>query len=309
VTRATKTKAKAKAGAPADATPDAPAILAAVLGGDVSKSRSPAIHQAAFRALKIAGRYEAHSVTARGFQRLVTDLAAAGFRYVNVTIPHKRAAAALASKRSAAVTSSGAANTLIFGGFGGFGGGRAGRSIRAENTDGLGLLAALRDLGAHAAGATAVVVGSGGAAAGAIEALTAAGARVRIIARRPRAARAIRARLSARRQARVTVCTWNRRALAEALVGADMLVSAVPAAAWNDDDARAGLAAIARGTAVLEMAYGAGTPLARAVRGRVGRYADGLGMLVHQAAVAITLAVGQTPPLPPLFRAVRAAHQ
>ena len=35
---------------------------------------------------------------------------------------------------------------------------------------------------------------------------------------------------------------------------------------------------------MLEMAYGAETPLARAVRGRARRYADGLGMLVHQAA-------------------------
>ena len=52
------------------------------------------------------------------------------------------------------------------------------------------------------------------------------------------------------------------------------------------------------------MAYGAETPLARAVRGRARRYADGLGMLVHQAAVAIKLALGQAPPLPPLFRSV-----
>ena len=50
------------------------------------------------------------------------------------------------------------------------------------------------------------------------------------------------------------------------------------------------------------MAYGAETPLARAVRGRARRYADGLGMLVHQAAVAIKLALGKEPPLPPLFR-------
>jgi shikimate 5-dehydrogenase len=54
------------------------------------------------------------------------------------------------------------------------------------------------------------------------------------------------------------------------------------------------------------MAYGPETPLARAVRGRARRYADGLGMLVHQAAVAITLALGKKPPLPALFRSVMA---
>jgi shikimate 5-dehydrogenase len=85
-----------------------------------------------------------------------------------------------------------------------------------------------------------------------------------------------------------------------------VLVSAVPAAAWNDADAAAGLGSLTPGAAVLEMAYGAETPLAVAVRARTDRYADGLGMLVHQAAHAITLALGKSPPLAPLFDAVRA---
>ena len=52
---------------------------------------------------------------------------------------------------------------------------------------------------------------------------------------------------------------------------------------------------------MLEMAYGAPSShaLARAVRGRVARYADGLGMLVHQAARAIELALGERPRSPP----------
>ncbi len=289
-----------------------PSMKAAVLGADVSRSRSPAIHQAAFRGLGIEGTYGAISVTARGFSRLIASLARDGYRYVNVTIPHKHAAAALATSRSPAVRASGAANTLIFGGPTARAGatrGAGGRQpIRAENTDGPGLLAALRDLGAEPAGAVAVVVGAGGAASGAVEALTAAGARVRVVARRLAVARAMRARLPASRRARVSVLPWTARDLGAALAGAGMLISAVPAAAWDPREARAGLEALGRDAAVLEMAYGAGTPLARAVRGRVGRYADGLGMLVHQAAVAITLAVGQAPPLPPLFRAVRGAR-
>ena len=55
------------------------------------------------------------------------------------------------------------------------------------------------------------------------------------------------------------------------------------------------------------MAYGGETPLAVAARARGARYADGLGMLVHQAAHAIALALGKTPPLAPLFEAVRSA--
>ena len=55
------------------------------------------------------------------------------------------------------------------------------------------------------------------------------------------------------------------------------------------------------------MAYGAATPLSAATHARSARYADGLGMLVHQAAHAITLALGKKPPLPPLFAAARCA--
>ena len=274
-------------------------IRAAVLGADVSKSRSPAIHNAAFKALGIDGEYVAHSVDAAGFAALVQQLRADGYRYLNVTIPHKDAAAALADEQGPEVRASGAANTLLFA--------TPTAPIRAENTDGAGLIAALADLGAAVAGKTIVMVGAGGAAAGAAEALTRAGARLRLVARRVDAAPRPARRLAAAQQQQVTVAGWTADDLRAALAGADVLVSAVPAAAWAADDARAGLDALTRDAAVLEMAYGSVTPLAEAARARTDRYADGLGMLVHQAAHAITLALGRKPPLPPLFVAVRAA--
>src|SRR5262245_11615056 len=105
--------------------------LAAVLGGDVSKSRSPAIHEAAFAALGIEGRYFAFSVDGRGFPRMVRTLRDDGFIYANVTIPHKRAAARLATRLGDRATRiAGAANTLVF----------SPRKIVAANTDGAGLL-------------------------------------------------------------------------------------------------------------------------------------------------------------------------
>ncbi len=274
-------------------------IRAAVLGSDVSKSRSPAIHNAAFKALGIDGEYVAHSVDAAGFTALVQQLRADGYRYLNVTIPHKDAAAALADAQGPEVRASGAANTLLFATPTG--------PIQAENTDGAGLIAALADLGAPVAGKTIVMVGAGGAAAGAAEALTRAGAHLRLVARRPDAARTLQARLPPSQQQQVFIAAWTADDLRAALTGADGLVSAVPAAAWAPDSARAGLDALAAESAVLEMAYGSITPLAEATRAHAARYADGLGMLVHQAAHAITLALGTKPPLPPLFAAARAA--
>jgi shikimate dehydrogenase len=271
-------------------------IRAAVLGADVSQSRSPAIHNAAFRALGVAGDYGAISVAPENFGAAVADLQAQGYRYLNVTIPHKPAAHALAGRHGPEARVSGAANTLLFEDAGG---------IRAENTDGAGLLAALADLGVAAPGSVVVMAGAGGAAAGALEALTRAGADVRLIARRPEVAESLRARLLPPQRERVMVAAWAGDALARALDGASVLVSAVPAAAWTGATPDAALGGLAAGAAVLEMAYGGETPLAIAARARGARYADGLGMLVHQAAHAITLALGQAPPLAPLFDAVK----
>jgi shikimate dehydrogenase len=277
-------------------------IQAAVLGNDVSKSRSPAIHRAAYKALGIEGRFEALSVDAAGFAALVADLGARGYRYVNVTIPHKGAAAALATTRSAMVRNCAAANTLLFEP-------DQPLAIHAANTDGHGLLAALKDLGAEPGGQDAVLIGAGGAAAGALEALTAAGARVSVVARRLDAAEALVGKLPLPRRKLARAAAWGDGGLARVLDGARMLISSVPAAAWDAPAAAAELKAVERDTVVLEMAYGVpnASPLARAVRGRVARYSDGLGMLVHQAVRAIELALGESPPLGPLLTAARTA--
>jgi shikimate dehydrogenase len=272
-------------------------IKAAVLGADVSKSRSPAIHNAAFRAMGVDGQYGAISVDAAKFDALVGDLRAQGYRYLNVTIPHKAAAFAIAGVHGPEARVSGAVNTLLF---------EPGGAIRGENTDGAGLLAALADLGVTASGAVVVMAGAGGAAAGAVEALTRTGAEVRLLARRTEIADQLRARLEPAQRARVTVTAWTGDGLARALAGATTLVSAVPAAAWADASTARGIETLA-GAAVLEMAYGGETPLAIAARARGAAYADGLGMLVHQAAHAIALALGKTPPLAPLFEAVRSS--
>jgi len=275
-------------------------IQAAVLGSDVSKSRSPAIHRAAYRAMGVQGTFEALSVDEAGFPALLADLGQRGYLYVNVTIPHKGAAASAATTRSASVRRCSAANTLIFEP-------TPAHPIHAENTDGHGLLAALADLGTQADGQDAVLVGAGGAAAGAIDALLGVGARVKLVARRPAAAQELLTRLGPERKRRVTVHAWDGDGLAKAVRGARILISSVPATAWEGTDAPRGLEKLARESAVLEMAYGTpgGSPLSRAVRGRVRRYSDGLGMLVHQAARAIELALGESPPLAPLFTAAR----
>lgn len=141
----------------------------AVIGHPVSHSLSPAIHNAAFEELGLAGewRYEALDLTPEAFAAGVRALPAEGFVGANATIPHKLAALELADEASEAATRIGAANTLSF----------APERIRADNTDAEGFLAAM---GSPPAGRRALVLGAGGSARAVVWALVEAGAEVSI---------------------------------------------------------------------------------------------------------------------------------
>jgi shikimate dehydrogenase len=136
-----------------------------VLGWPVSHSRSPAIHNAALAALDMEGwRYQRLPVPPELFDETVRALGAAGFVGANVTIPHKRAALALATGASDAAMAIGAANTLSF---------EPSGAIVAENTDAPGLIAALDE---PPRGKRALILGAGGSARAAAWALREAGA-------------------------------------------------------------------------------------------------------------------------------------
>jgi shikimate dehydrogenase len=156
----------------------------AVVGWPVAHSRSPAMHNAALESVGLGDwRYQHLPIPPELFAETVPALAAAGFRGVNVTIPHKHAALALATDPTARALAIGAANTLIFEGGG----------IRADNTDAPGLIDSLPFT---PAGRTALVLGAGGSARSVVWALLDAGAReVRVWNRTPARARELSADL------------------------------------------------------------------------------------------------------------------
>src|SRR4249919_1481247 len=97
-----------------------------VLGHPVGHSRSPAMHEAAYRALGLEGwHYQRLPVPPELFDETVRALPGAGFLGANVTIPHKEAALALAGEATDSARAIGAANTLTF---------RPDGSIHADNT-------------------------------------------------------------------------------------------------------------------------------------------------------------------------------
>ena len=148
------------------------------------------------------------------------------------------------------------------------------------------------------------MVGAGGAAAGAVEALTRAGARVLVVARRP-AGRARSASRLARRSQRgcIDVAAWTADALA-ARARRRRRAGLRRARRRLGRPRRRAARASTRSTPrppCWRWPTAPATPLAARCAAARARYADGLGMLVHQAPHAIKLALGKTPPLPPLF--------
>ena len=261
----------------------------AVIGNPVAHSKSPRIH-AVFAGLTMQDMtYEAILAPVDGFEPAVRAFIAAGGRGMNVTVPFKLEACALADSRSPRAEAAKAVNTLIFSPSG----------IHGDNTDGLGLIADLtRNLGFELAGKRLLLLGAGGAARGVVGPLLAAHPRALLIANRT----AARARALAAASPGATGSGFDALADAGAF---DVIVNAT--SAGLDDQALPlpdGL--LAPGALSYDMVYGRQTPFmtwAQAQGG--GRVADGLGMLVEQAAEAFALWRGVRPDTVPVIAALR----
>ena len=147
-----------------------------VAGWPVAHSRSPAMQNAALAAAGLADwRYLKLPLPPERFAETVRALPAAGFRGINVTIPHKEAALALADEATPTAAAVGAANTLTFT--------RAGADPRRQHRR----AGAARRAAVDPAGMTALVLGAGGAARAAVYALRSAGAADVLVWNRTRA--------------------------------------------------------------------------------------------------------------------------
>jgi shikimate dehydrogenase len=255
-----------------------------VLGWPVAHSRSPAMHNAALRAVGLDGwRYQLLPVPPDVFAEIVRALPGAGFAGANVTIPHKEAAFALAGEATATARAVGAANTLTF---------AADGTIAADNTDVPALLGALGDLHPR----TALVLGAGGSARAAAYALAEAGAAVAVWNRNPDRARALASDLG--------VDTVEAPRGADVLVNCTAVGLADPSSTFKDLPLTAdGLGEYA---CVVDLVYRAGgTLLVQEARRRGPRVIDGLEILVRQGALSFEGWTGRAAPLEVMRQAVR----
>ncbi len=282
-------------------TPSAPARLFGLLGHPVGHSLSPAMHNAALAAAGIDGCYLAFDVPPDRLAPALAGALALGIAGLNVTVPHKETALALADRADPGAVLAGAANTLVPDGTG----------WRAHNTDIDGFLKALaEDLGASPAGRRCWILGAGGAARAVVVALSSEGAQeIRVANRNRNRAEALVADLGARLDApRLEAVDLD--GVAGRLEPGDLLVSATPAGLAPDGRWPWDLGRVDPGLVVYDLAYcSAGdTALVVAARAAGHRAASGRSMLLHQGAAAFSLWTGRPAPIAAMVRALAAAR-
>ncbi|QXL84502.1 shikimate dehydrogenase [Comamonas sp. NLF-1-9] len=270
--------------------------LYCVFGHPIAHSRSPWIHA---RFAELSGerlRYEARLAPLDGFAAALRAFAAEGGRGCNVTVPFKAQAAQLADSRSERVARAGAANTLVL---------RDG-AVHADNTDGLGLVADIEQgAGVLLAGRDVLLIGAGGAAAGALAPLLARGPRrLAICNRTPERAQA----LVASHQDLAKLSKTELLALDQQAPEADFdLIINASASSLAGAGVPVPVSVLRPGSLALDMMYG---PPAQGFLDWAARHGasarDGLGMLVHQAAEAFALWRGVRPPAAQVLAELRA---
>lgn len=263
-----------------------------ILGDPVAHSLSPAMQNAAFAAAGLDAVYVPLRVPAADLAATMAGLHAAGVAGLNVTVPHKEAAARLCVRLRPRARACGAANTLIRGANGWVG----------DNTDGAGLLASLAENDFDPRGKNVLLVGAGGSARSVAHAFARAGTRLLIVANRtPKRAGDLVATLRRRDAYAADLRVLANR---EVLGRLDLLVNCTSTSLGADALPAIRFADTRRDVLCCDLMYGKASRFLAQAR-RAGRPTmDGLGMLLHQGALAFTLWTGRRAPVDVMRRAL-----
>ncbi|TVT76589.1 MAG: shikimate dehydrogenase [Denitromonas halophila] len=268
----------------------------ALIGHPVAHSKSPSIHAAFAAQTGEAMTYERILAPLDGFVDTVRDFIAAGGRGMNVTVPFKLEAFALADHLSPRAQAAGAVNTLSF---------RA-DGIHGDNTDGVGVVRDLIvNLDCPLAGRRVLLLGAGGAARGAIQPLIEAAPRALHIANRT-AAKAVE--LAGEFDGLAGAIPLTASGFDDLGIAAfDVIINATSASLSSAAPAIPDTV-YAPGALAYDMMYGAEPTafLIAASTAGAARVADGLGMLIEQAAESFLIWRGVRPDTAPVLAAQRA---
>jgi shikimate dehydrogenase len=268
--------------------------VAALIGSPVAHSLSPAIHRAAFDAAGVDWTYVAFDVAPGRGAEAVDAMRVLGLAGLSVTMPHKHDVAAAVDRLDPAAEALGSVNTVSW----------DGDELVGSSTDGAGFVSSLADGGVEIAGADVAVIGAGGAARSVIDELGRAGAAsVRIVNRTVE-----RAESACRLAAVASVGSADDIAGAHIVVNASSVGMGVDPASAALHDLPCDPTLLHAEQIVVDLVY---HPLQTAWLHQAeqagARTIDGLGMLIHQAALQQQAWLGKLPDVDVMRRAAVAA--
>jgi shikimate dehydrogenase len=251
--------------------------VAGVIGSPVGHSLSPALHNAAFAAAGAQWVYVAFEVAPGEAPRALEAMRVLGLGGLSVTMPHKEQVADAVDELDPAAAALRSVNTVVA---------RSDGRLVGHSTDGAGFVASLREAGADPAGRRVVVIGAGAAGRSVVDALARAGAAAIDVVNRDRDRAARAAQLAG---------TVGSVADPAAIRGADIVVNAT-SVGMGSDQLPFDPALVHAGQVVADLVYHPlETALLREARLAGAATVDGLGMLVHQAALQPRLWLGAMP--------------
>lgn len=278
--------------------------IVAVIGDPIAHSRSPLMHNAAFRALGLDFAYGAFRVRPDDVGAAVAAVRALGLAGLNVTIPHKQAVIAHLDALSPVARLTGAVNTIV---------NRDG-VLHGDNTDVPGLARALDEAGLAPRAKVAIVLGAGGSARATVVALARRARSVVIAARRLEQAEKLIAELAPGVRARLVavplagLADAKNSAAAAHLAAADVVLNTTPVGMRGEAFLPFAFAATRPGCLFYDLVYTERlTPFLAGARRARRRGVNGLGMLLHQGAVAFEQWTGARAPVEVMRRALRSA--
>ena len=269
----------------------------AVIGNPVAHSKSPSIHAEFARQTGQDIAYGRILAPLGGFSKAVEDFRAEGGNGLNVTVPFKLEAFELAQELSARASDAGAVNVLKF----------EGATIFGDNTDGVGLLRDIKgNLHFGVDGRALLLMGAGGAAQGVLGPLLDARPARLVVANRTlqRAERLVERFRALGRVGDIALSASSYAALAGQRF--DLVINAT-SASLADTVPELPEGIFACGSLAYDMMYGTTTPfLTLALTQGAVRVADGIGMLVEQAAESFLIWRGVRPETRPVIEALKA---
>lgn len=258
----------------------------AVIGNPIAHSKSPLIHQAFAKQFDKNISYERILAPLDGFDSTVRKLVADEYKGVNVTLPFKKDAFNFATQLTSRANDAEASNTLTF---------KSDEVIVADNTDGVGLVRDIeQNLGYEISTTKVLLLGAGGAAEGVAHLLAEKMPSMFVIANRTLdKAVAMVKKLELIDGYKATSIT-SSEFIGLNDVQFDIVINAT-SAGITDTKLAIPDSIFAKGCLAYDMMYGRETPFMKQARDHGAQVADGLGMLVEQAAEAFNIWHGLMP--------------